>query len=682
MIILLTIPGLILLSFLKEQYRESILNKGKWTFIIGTSVVITTLLSVVLLLLRSFNVYTIMSLYMAAGLSRLLWLFSKGKRLTIKKLLPDLRSSWALVIVLLIAGILYFQPTEYYVGGRDPGVYVNAAVYMAKAGQIMKKDPLIDQVKEDYSDVFEIDTHKYAGFYIENRGGQTWVNPQFYHGYTAWLALGYQWLGSNYFLYITPLLGLISIMVMYRAVSELINERAGFITAALLAINISQIWYARGPYTEILSQLLLWLSVYLLIKAQEFKNPLLAAVAGLAIGAAILVRLDNILILLPLGLYLVYNYLGDDQSYKTWIKYIIGSLALCAFIFFIYVYQYGKEYTHFQLIRETPIPDGLSLSMLFTILGAIALAGMFLIWLLRERLYRWLSCFERHQNWFKALLGIIAIAAFVYLYLIRPYSPNVHIDGELRSFREESLVRIGWYISPLGLVLCLGGFLLFVLKKASQKHLFFILLVLLNFSLFLYDPNIYPEHFWAVRRHVPFIIPAMLIFAAVVIEQLISLRQKLIKAVGLGLVLLLVANFGLAARPFIFHTEHGGVGKQLAELAERFDKDDIILTVDPNYASRLVGTPLDLIYGKNVLPLREDYNKEGLKQFLRDKEEQGYDIYFIITPLDLDMLDGIAYKDKTVVEIKSYIARPSLNQIPTKLMENNWTFEIIQWKEL
>ena len=245
MIILLTIPGLILLSFLKEQYRESILNKGKWTFIIGTSVVITTLLSVVLLLLRSFNVYTIMSLYMAAGLSRLLWLFSKGKRLTIKKLLPDLRSSWALVIVLLIAGILYFQPTEYYVGGRDPGVYVNAAVYMAKAGQIMKKDPLIDQVKEDYSDVFEIDTHKYAGFYIENRGGQTWVNPQFYHGYTAWLALGYQWLGSNYFLYITPLLGLISIMVMYRAVSELINERAGFITAALLAINISQIWYAR-----------------------------------------------------------------------------------------------------------------------------------------------------------------------------------------------------------------------------------------------------------------------------------------------------------------------------------------------------------------------------------------------------------------------------------------------------
>lgn len=683
MIILLTIPGLILLSFLKGQCRESILSKGKWTFIIGISVVITTLVSIILLLLRFLNVYIIMSLYGSAGLGRLLWMVFKGDGFpTIKKLLPDLRSSWGLVILLFIAGILFFQPTEYYIGGRDPGVYVNAAVNMAKTGQIMKKDPLINQVKEDYPEVFETNTHKYAGFYIETRDGETWINPQFYHGYTAWLALGYQWLGENWFLYITPLLGLISIMVMYRSVGELVNERVGFITAALLTINISQIWYARGPYTEILSQLLLWFSIYLLIKAQMFKNPLLALVAGLAIGATILVRLDNILILLPLALYLVYNYLKDNQSYRTWIKYIIGSLALCAFIFFVYAYQYGREYTHFQLIRETPIPDELSLSVLFTVLGAIALAGVFLIWLCRKVLYVWLSWLERYKNCWKALLAIIAVAAFVYLYLIRPYIPNVHIDGGVRSFREESLIRLGWYISTLGLVLCLGGFLLFV-YKALKKQLFFILLVLLNFSLYLYDPNIYPEHFWAVRRHVPFIIPAMLIFVAVVIEQLISRRQKLIRAAGLGIVLALVINFSAAARPFAFHTEYGGVGKQLAELAQKFDKDDIILTIDTHYASRLVGTPLDLIYGKNVLPLRENYDKERLKQFIRDKGEQGYDIYFIITPSDIDMLDGIIkHEGKSTVEIKSYIARPSLTCIPTERMERNWTFEIIQWKEL
>src|SRR5690606_4146626 len=162
------------------------------------------------------------------------------------------------------------------------------------------------------------DSHKYAGFYLENRGGQTWINPQFYHGYTAWLALGYQWLGGNWFLYVTPLLGLISVLIVYRSVGELMKERIGLITAMLLVINISQIWYARGPYTEILSQLLLWFTIYLLIKTHKFKNPLLAAAAGLTIGVSILVRLDNILILLPLVLYILYNYLKDNKS-VTWI---------------------------------------------------------------------------------------------------------------------------------------------------------------------------------------------------------------------------------------------------------------------------------------------------------------------------------------------------------------------------
>lgn len=678
MVLLLTVPGLVLLSFLKEQYQESLLDRGKWTFIIGTSVVVTTLLSVILLLFRSFNVYILLVLYGVAGLGRILWLIYKGEKTFFKKLLPKGKHIIWLLPVLLVASILYFQPTEYYIGGRDPGVYVNAAVNIAKTGDIMKQDSLIDEVRDNYPGVFEVDTHKYAGFYLENRDGEMWLNPQFYHAYSAWLAIGYQLMGGTWFLYITPLLGLISILVIYRCVSQMFNQKVGLIAAGLLAVNISQIWYARGPYTEILSQLLVWFSIYILLKVQETNSPVLAVLAGLSIGASILVRLDNIVLMLPLALCLAYIYLKGSEIFSLWIKELLASLGFCALIFFIYVYQYGREYTHFQLIRETAIPDGLTLTSLFALLGAGGLAGMLLIWGARKPLGIWVNHLESKKSVWKICLTIVALAAYAYLYFIRPYQPNVDMDGGLRSFREESLVRLGWYLSPFGIALSLGGLILFILKRMEKKHLFFALLVLLNFSLFLYDPSIYPEHFWAVRRHVPFIIPAMVVFIAVLLEELLRHPQKWIKGVGVITCLSLVGYFGMTARPFLFHAEYGGVGKQLEKLAQKFDNNDIILTVDTHYASRLVGTPLDLIYGKKVLPLKEDYNRDVLERFLQDKKEQGYSIYFIITPSDV--LEGIQYEAKDTVNIRSYIAKPSLNHIPANLMERNWTFEIIQWE--
>jgi hypothetical protein len=324
--------------------------------------------------------------------------------------------------------------------------------------------------------------------------------------------------------------------------------------------------------------------------------------------------------------------------------------------------------------------------LLFIILGAVALAGMFLIWLTRKKLIILLRRFEKNKNIWNICLIAAVLAAFAYLYFIRPYIPNVHIDGGIRSFREESLIRLGWYISPIGIILCLSGFILFILKKSKAEHLFFILLVLFNFSLFLYDPNIYPEHFWAVRRYVPFIIPAAVVFTAVTIEELITLGHKWSKTLGTALSLLLIVYFGITARPFIFHTEYKRVGEQLEALAQTFDNNDIILTADTNYTSRLVGTPLDLIFDKNVLPLKNDYDKEILKKFMRDKGGQGYNIYFIAAPLDLDILsdilDEIEYENTKTVEINTHIAQPSLNYIPANTMERNWIFEIIQWKEL
>lgn len=643
MLLLLTVPGLCIYSLFDAKIRSSFSLSVRWAFVLGTSVVLTTLIMVLFLLMEIFPIEWLALLY---AVWLIVWVV--GRKIPWQDFLApvnfDSRENRikiiSAVVVFVILTLLFCQPTEYYFGGRDPGIYVGTAVQISRLGKLKVEDPLIQGLRENYPDIFMDSYLKFMGVFTEIHGNTYYTNPQFFHAYSAWLAAGHRFFGFDGFLYVTPILALISMLVIYALVSSLWSRRTGFWTVILLGLNIAQIWYARGPYSEILSQLVIWLSSFFIVQAWKNKHTPMAVLAGLAAGTALLARLDNIFVAVPAGLSLILILGYDKGNLRRWIWAFILSLGAMYIIFVSYALKFNRDYARHLLILESPVPDSFSLGKLFLVLGAIAVVGVIIVILLRNQWARLVEWVESRRRPIALGIGIGLVFLFVWLYFIRPLNPNPDLlpDGN-RTFREESLIRLGWYISPLGILLALGGFIDFIYNRFRKQHIFPILFMLTFCTLYLYDPRIYPDHFWAVRRYVPVIIPSFTIFMAYALDRLsqLAIGKMKLKLLSLAALALLCVFLIREARPFFYYTEYKGSRQGMEELASRFDEDDIVISWDPHFASRLVGTPLYLMYGKNVLTLGETFNGENLARFIEDKKAEGWDVYFLLSSEDTNM---------------------------------------------
>ena len=76
--------------------------------------------------------------------------------------------------------------------------------------------------------------------------------------------------------------------------------------AVLLSINVIQVWFGRYPVAEPMSQFLVCSSPCGRLRSVEERgSPAFGLLAGTALGLTLLVRIDNVLVLVPLGLYLL-----------------------------------------------------------------------------------------------------------------------------------------------------------------------------------------------------------------------------------------------------------------------------------------------------------------------------------------------------------------------------------------
>lgn len=681
---LITVPGLWCYPLLTRYTKKDLGYVEKWAFILGTSFALTTLVLIGLMLLNIFSLTILIVFY---GLFLIAYVVKyKGLVLPFwKESLTQIKNAklpfvMALFIV-LISIVLFFQPTQYFFGGRDPGVYVNTALQISHNNELKKPAPLLDEVKSQYPYVFEDKGIRYPAVYIETRQGVTNINPQFYHAYSIWLGISHKLFGSDKFLYITPIMALISLLMIYVATKEMFNKWVGLIATLLLCINISQIWYARGPYTEILSQLLLWFSMYTLIKACRNKDSVLGLIAGLSIGASILVRLDNIFFLPAVVFYLILMYLKKEGLSTRWANMVIIGFIGSFILLGSYIMMFGREYTQYQLIRNTPLPDFLTLPKLFVILLVLGVILSFITYFLRKPLVRLINLIQNHSRIIFAIVGVFTVFIFFYLYFIRPnvLIPNLTSAGG-RSYREETLVRLGWYLTRMGIFLSMAGFIYFIQTKLRREHTLFLFMIVTNFALYLYDAKIYPDHFWAVRRHVPFIIPTFIIFLSYAAYSLGKIKIKHFKPwLVTGVVVLYFSGkFILAAYPFIIHTEYEGVREGLDIFAQNFEQGSIIVTDDSN-SSRLVGTPLDFIYDKNVLVLKQDYNQKTFQRFIQDKKSNGIPVYLLIDSSYQNMQSPYtSYRFLNQVGFNFETAKPSELERPHEVIQNSRMFNIYE----
>jgi 4-amino-4-deoxy-L-arabinose transferase-like glycosyltransferase len=535
---------------------------------------------------------------------------------------PRLEVAFLIALIGLMI-TLYFRPHEFIFGGADAGVYVNLGATISRSGGLILENPDLTALpREDLDMLFrpqpsnQIPNYYHMpGFYVgDDNAGQ--ITPQFYPLHPVWLAVAHGLRGLGASLYLTPLWGLLGVLAVYFAVREAFGRaRLAALTAGLLSITATQIWFARYPTAEALTQFLLFAGLYGLARYARTREGWAALLAGVALGEVMLVRIDMYFLLAVPILLAAYLRLQRQLDRRYWLFagpfLLLTAHSVIHAVWQSWPYFYNTYFSGLGLPIPAPILIG----------GLIAAGAAFVIF---DRFVATRSDWaQRVDPWWRrflllAAIGLVVMAA--YAYFIRPLSADPtkqfnywYANSTIPDVEPLNMVRLGWYLSPLGLLLSVIGAALLVRERTSGRT--WILLGVGLFFTVLYTYNTYnnPHHIYVMRRYVPAVFPMLALGAAYALDRLAEWRPPIgrVSAIGLGaLTVALLIDVGHVSNPQIDYA--GGIDQYRA-FAQQIPADAIVLFDDRGVTgvTALFGTPLAYLDQHTVLDLQEDRIDNG-----------------------------------------------------------------------
>ncbi len=557
-----------------------------------------------------------------------------------------IREVLPVLAIVVLGAFLFFKPFEFIFGGWDAGVYVNTGYNIASTGAITMKDPLVASLDpETRSLLFQripqssYEADRALGFYIRDfTSGE--VTPQFFHVYPVWIAILTAIGGIKLGLFTTPIFALLGVLGVFFFTRRVFSLPVALLASLFLSISAAQVWFARFPMSEVVVQTFLFSGLWsfvLMLDAHEASQDgvsgsphltkCLGIFSGVSLGLVHLTKIEMLPLVPVVVILLGYQWL--NRRFHSGFKYFaIGYFLLLAHSI-LHAVTISAPYT-FEIFAAV---IG---NMRLMLAGAgLALVAILVIVVLRDRLalvINYLLTFYKPLS--IALVVLVAMAAG-WAYFIRPniLSPEQFIapNGLLfRTFKEENFVRFAWYVSPLGLLLGIIGLSQTVLERISRRTFLFIAATFLYTATFALSGFVYSSHFWAARRLVPIVIPALVIFAAYAILSSRASRWTWDRAaLPAGLAALVIIPLVLGIAPVLPHVEYEGATERVAEMAQEFPPDSIVLFEQSDPAVML-STPMEIIYGKQsvTLPSNSASNPQ-LRVLLDSWLKQGKRVFWV-----------------------------------------------------
>lgn len=565
---------------------------------------------------------------------------------------PVSRADWAPFVLLAAAALaLYARPSEYIVGGRDPGAYVATMGLVARTGAIVHADPAVLSIPASDFGLFYRNPEKteplswsrFMAFDLE-RPETGRVYPQFFHLFPAFGALLFSAFGIKGALAAPPVFGVLGLLAAFLLLRRLWGAGVAAAGALLLLVNPLSVWFARYPVSEPMSQALLLSGLLAFSHWEESRGRWLGALAGLAFGLTLLVRIDAVLLLGPLALYV---FVRRCRRAASWPEFgaVLVPFALLALHAALHAAIWAPKYV--RTIVDRPYwrqPAWVWVALALLLAGALLAADR-----VGPRLA---TALRPHAPRLRTALGAAAVTALAYAWFLRPLlsawaggdgnpGPAALPAGDLRATLEawgfrrlaahdaQALVRLGWFVTPLGIALgVLGG--LVALREWKERTLL-PLLVFASFSAFyLYKIRVFNDYPFAMRRYLPATLPLLLGLAALALFRLAGrarARQALASMLGVAL----LASFGAQSRPLLRYVDWTGSVRFVADLARRFGPRDVVIFEQPK-SVHLLSLPLWSAWGVNGLEFaRFDPDPVRLQHLVDDWRERWRNMYFVHT---------------------------------------------------
>ena len=568
-------------------------------------------------------------------------------RILRRELVRPGRAEVALLGLLAVLSVIYFRPHEFIFGAADAGVYVNMGTHMARSGELLVNDPLIAHLDPAFYPVFfreqppnTLTRYYYLpGYYVSDSvPGQ--LIPQFYALQAVSIAILTAIGGVPLGLMATPLWGLIGIAAVYFLARSLFERRTALLAAVLLGVVVLQIWFARYPTAEVLTQSFLFASLYALGRLLQRHEPQRSwgFAAGLWLGMISLIRIDMIMVLAVLPILLIG--LAAARRWSSGVTMFVVTFGVTMALAVVHAAGFAWPYTFntYSVVTRILMGQNTGPWLVFALLAGVSgAAGLFL----GVRWFNRLSESRRQllMRWTSSALIIGVSATAFYAYFLRPVveaAPTVpywYGATEIPITNRENLVRIGWYVTPLGLAVTVVGLCLMMWRERSLSVWVFVTIGLVFTIVYVINILNNPHHIYAMRRYVPVVIPAMMMWGAYGLVVISRVRWR--GARWMAGVVLLVWLVGIAwqARVIWRQVDYSGVTAALAQLDRELEPGAIVLFDDQSAVGigDVVGTPLRFIFEHPVFVLRnpQAVTPEELHALIKDWQQQGYMVYIM-----------------------------------------------------
>ncbi len=559
---------------------------------------------------------------------------------------PGLAGAALIALVLLAGGLTFGRPFETVVGGEDAGVYFNSGAIIAREGGIHTHDPGLDEFGPDPAAnawtsaarhvltpapanpppgdasprrYLFLDWQRLNGFFLVQGAGNT-ITPQFLHLFPVWLALWATFGGGIGAMVYGPaaaaLLGVVATTLLAR---RLFGAAVGTLAGLLLALNGVQLWFARQTLSEALLQALLMGGIYawaIYVDARRAGDRGTARgaalLAGGALGSVALTHAQFLFTLLPVTALLAWLWLARRWDRLYWWFLLPLAFLLAHAAFHIARYSLGYFEGIYHHVWKNAVRDRWQTIALVL----VPLIGLLLIGLHPVRA-RWLPLIVaqrplRRARWLGAA-GSLAIGAWLYLIrpgIIRPGNLGAiygYIGAPVPTGPASALVTLGWYLSPLGMLLAGLGLALLILRDFEERAVALLCLAAPFAILYLTGSYTQGGYIYSLRRFMPSVLPVLAIltaFAALRLGPALAAairRPRLARplgALGLATAAALVLFLGYTNARLIAHREYAGVLDATAALAARFGPDDILLFSGKRDETPKLATPLEYLFGR------------------------------------------------------------------------------------
>ena len=613
-------------------------------------------------------------------------------------------TAWGVAVSLLLgaAAVLFFRPNEYILGGRDHGVYVNTGVTIARTGGILLTDPLLSSLPVDQrlglivQQAMPPDTQIPSawhegivapGYYVYHLDSPV-IQPHGFHLYPTWFAIADTVGTVLSSLWVTSAFAWLGLLAFILVARRTFGSSVALLGAALLTINLAQLWYARTPSAEVMVQCLFWAGAWAWVRAIQTEDPVFGLLGGLAWGQIHLAKIDYVTLPLMFGIWLIWAWWsGRYRRYHTvgliaymvmTVHALLHGLLISTSYFFSTIMGFMRPAIAqriAEIAAQSATPLDLTLNLIshnvIVIVAALivsALIGLGLRRIKGRGAAIWARLTAHRWFWPTPAVAIIALSAYAY-FAHQSFDPARGIG---------TYVQLSWYLGLLTLALGVVGFARRLGQSDEAQGL---LLWGLFGSSMIYLAGgsfTYPDHFWAMRRFVPVLVPGLVLLAADAVVSLLPRRwsdwqQALIPLALIGGMLLAVWE---ATGPFINFSENRGVYDRLSGLAGAFEPDDILL-FDRDAAGAQVGTPLQMIFGRQVGFVDANASSDTAWPSILDRwQAEGRSVYYLSSaPNPIDLPGYSEEYQRTAV-----VARPSAEQSvafrPTRTGEVADTFDI------